>query len=940
MLDGEGLKEAQRVARVRGLTHSYRGARALDAIDLDIPAGQMVGLIGPDGVGKSTLLALLAGARKLQAGTLEVLGGDMGQVDHRRRVGPGIAYMPQGLGKNLYGELSIAENLTFFADLFELSRKQRESRIDLLTEATGLKPFLERPAGKLSGGMKQKLGLCCALIHQPDFVILDEPTTGVDPLSRRQFWELIGSIKGEYPRMSLLISTAYMDEAEAFDWLIAMDAGRVIGTGSPEKLKAGAGSDDLETAYVSLLPGKDDREVRDLVIAPRKSSEEECGQDVAIVAKGLTRRFGDFTAVDHVDFTIERGEIFGFLGSNGCGKTTTMKMLTGLLAPSSGEAYLFGQAVDAGSIEMRRRVGYMSQSFSLYSELTVRQNLNLHARLFHLPREKAEMRISQLTSRFGLERYLDQLAGGLPVGVRQRLSLAVAILHEPEMLILDEPTSGVDPQARDEFWRVLGELSRDENVTIFISTHFMSEAERCDRISLMHAGRVLAVGQPAELVEAKAAASLEAAFIAYMEDALAETPDAEMVSGGDGVKALSGLQDGSGEDAGEGSGHQADATGRAHQALSLWRLWAYAVRETKELLRDPVRLGFAFIGSTILLFIFSYGITTDVDRVQFAVLDQDRSPASRSYVEAFAGSRYFAEGATLESIAELEARLRTNAITVALQIPPMFGRDLKRGGTPQVSAWIDGSNTMRAATIEGYVAGVHAAYLSQLSETAPGPVLVQRGVEIETRYLYNPTFESIYAIGPAVPAMLLILFPAILMAVSVVREKEIGTITNFYVTPSHRLEFLVGKQLPYIAITMANFVLMTFIVIFIFGVPLKGSFLALAIGALVYAAATTGYGLVIATFTSSQVAAVFATAILSLMPTFLFSGFLQPVSSLEGGARVIGTLWPTTYYMHMSVGAFTKGLSFGELAPDIVALACFVPVFLAIAAFFLRKQET
>ena len=274
MLDGEVLKEAERVARVRDLTHSYRGARALDAIDLDIPTGRMVGLIGPDGVGKSTLLALLAGARKLQSGTLEVLGGDMGRADHRRRVGPGIAYMPQGLGKNLYGELSIAENLAFFADLFELSRTQRESRIDLLTEATGLKPFLERPAGKLSGGMKQKLGLCCALIHQPDFVILDEPTTGVDPLSRRQFWELIGSIKDEYPRMSLLISTAYMEEAEAFDWLIAMDAGRIIGTGSPDALKAAAGSDDLEGAYVALLPGKEDREVKDLVIAPRKPSGE------------------------------------------------------------------------------------------------------------------------------------------------------------------------------------------------------------------------------------------------------------------------------------------------------------------------------------------------------------------------------------------------------------------------------------------------------------------------------------------------------------------------------------------------------------------------------------------------------------------------------------------------------------------------------------------
>jgi ribosome-dependent ATPase len=375
------------------------------------------------------------------------------------------------------------------------------------------------------------------------------------------------------------------------------------------------------------------------------------------------------------------------------------------------------------------------------------------------------------------------------------------------------------------------------------------------------------------------------------------------------------------------------------QRLSLTRFWAYAAREMRELLRDPVRLGFAFIGSTILLFIFSYGITTDVNRVTFTVLDQDRTPASRTYIEAFRGSRYFAEGAPLVSLDQMESRLVSNRATVAIEIPPGFGRDLKRGDRPEIAAWIDGSNTIRAATIEGYVAGVHESFLAERRTESTAPDARGAAAEIITRYLYNPSFESIYAIGPSVPAMLLILFPAILMAVSVVREKEIGTITNFYVTPSHRLEFLVGKQIPYIVITLANFLIMTTIVVFVFDVPLKGSFPALAIAALVYAAATTGYGLVIATFTTSQVAAVFATAILSLMPTFLFSGFLQPVSSLEGGARVLGTLWPTTYYMHASVGAFTKGLGFAELIPDILALALFVPVFVGIAAFFLRKQE-
>lgn len=918
------------VARARGISHVYKKVAALDDVSLEVPSGATVGLVGPDGVGKSTLLGLMAGARKLQTGSLEVLGGDMASLKHRTAVCPRISYMPQGLGKNLYSDLSIAENLNFFGRLFGQSKHERRERIERLTTATGLIEFLNRPAGKLSGGMKQKLGLCCALIHDPDLLILDEPTTGVDPLSRRQFWQLISAIKAERQEMSLIVSTAYMDEAEGFDWLIAMNSGRILGAGKPSDLTEKTGTANLEAAYVALLPNPEGRKHGEVVIPPRGHDDGEA----AIVAKGLTRRFGNFTAVDDVDFTIERGEIFGFLGSNGCGKTTTMKMLTGLLPPSSGEAYLFGEAVEAGTLAMRRRVGYMSQAFSLYGELTVRQNLSLHAKLFHLSAQKASQRIDDLVGRFELGRYLDELSGGLPLGLRQRLSLAVAILHEPEMLILDEPTSGVDPLARDDFWRLLIDLSRKENVTIFISTHFMNEAMRCDRISLMHAGRVLAVGTPDELVESQAATSLEDAFIAYMQEALdGEDGGAEHQAGAQAAPELA-LAPPDLELA-PTDRQAADPT----SGFSPTRLMAYALRETKEILRDPVRLGFAFIGSTILLFIFSYGITTDVDEIKFAVLDQDRSPQSRAYISEFTGSRYFSEHPGITSKDDLQARLTTNDISIAIEIPPRFGSDLARGSAPEVSALIDGSNTMRAATMSGYVTGVHQSFLNRRADTTGELTQARRPVAFETRYLYNPTFESIYAIGPSVPAMMLLLFPAILMAVSVAREKEIGTIVNFYVTPSRRVEFLVGKQLPYIAITMVNFLIMTFVVINIFGVPLKGSFIALAIGALFYAMATTAYGLLIASFTSSQVAAVFATAILSMMPTFIFSGFLQPVSSLEGGARVMGTLWPATYYMHMSVGAFTKGLGFSDLTPDILALIAFVPVLIAVAIFFLPKQE-
>jgi ribosome-dependent ATPase len=510
------------VALLSALSYRHGSVLALDVIDLAIPAARMVGFIGPDGVGKSSLLALLSGTRKIQSGSVEVLGCDIADRRHRRRLCPRIAYMPQGLGKNLYATLSVFENVDFFGRLFGQSADERAWRIDELLNSTGLAAFADRPAGKLSGGMKQKLGLCCALIHDPELLILDEPTTGVDPLSRRQFWQLIEHIRARRPAMSVLVATAYMDEAEAFDWLVAMDAGTVLATGSPAELKAATVTGTLEDAFVSLLPEEKRRDHRALVIPPRPPGDAL----PAIEAEQLTRRFGEFTAVDHVGFRIERGEIFGFLGSNGCGKTTTMKMLTGLLPATEGKALLFGRPVDAKDTDTRKRVGYMSQAFSLYTELTVRQNLELHARLFHLPKARIASRVAEMVDRFGLHDYVEQRTEGLPLGIRQRLSLAVAVIHGPEMLILDEPTSGVDPVARDAFWRLLADLSRQEGVTIFISTHFMNEAQRCDRISLMHAGRVLEQGSPEEIdARPRGADSLEQAFIACLEQAAGDESD-------------------------------------------------------------------------------------------------------------------------------------------------------------------------------------------------------------------------------------------------------------------------------------------------------------------------------------------------------------------------------------------------------------------------------
>ncbi len=905
---------------LQGVNLRYGKTPALVDVALELPMGRMIGLIGPDGVGKSSLLSLIAGARAIQAGRIEALGGDMADARHRRAVCPRIAYMPQGLGKNLYPTLSVFDNIDFFGRLFGHGATERRRRIADLTQGTGLAPFVDRPAGKLSGGMKQKLGLCCALIHDPDLLILDEPTTGVDPLSRRQFWELIARIRANRPGMGVLVATAYMEEAARFDWLVAMDAGRVLAAGTPAELLARTGATSLETAFIALLPEEKRRGHEPVEMPPHPA---EGDGDVAIEADALTMRFGDFTAVDRASFRIRRGEIFGFLGSNGCGKTTTMKMLTGLLPPSQGRAWLFGREVDPRDLAIRRRVGYMSQSFSLYTELTVRQNLELHARLFGVAKREIPARVQSAVERFDLAAVIDALPDALPLGHRQRLSLAVALIHRPEMLILDEPTSGVDPVARDAFWRILIELSRRERVTIFISTHFMNEAERCDRISLMHAGRVLVTGVPASLVAGRGADSLEAAFIGYLEeqslDAAADDPLPPPVLRQAAGPATHGR--------------------REQRVFDLGRLMSYARRESLELLHDPIRLTMALLGSVILMLVMGYGITLDVENLTFAVLDRDQTTTSRGYILDMAGSRYFAERAPILDYANLDRRMRSGELSLAVEIPPGFARDIARGRSVQVSAWIDGAMPQRAETVRGYMQAMHAQWLASQARAAGAGQVSAGLVGIQTRYRYNPDVKSVVAMVPAVMPLLLMLIPAMLTALSVVREKELGSIVNLYVTPTTRLEFLLGKQVPYIVLSTVSFLLLTLLAVTLFGLTLKGSFLTLLAGAMLYVSAATATGLLISTFMRSQIAAIFGTAILTILPAVGFSGMIDPVSSLEGLGRLIGELYPTAHFLTISRGTFAKALGFSDLHTPFIALVLAIPVLIGLAAARLRKQE-
>lgn len=908
---------------LRGVSHKYGQTVALNDVSLQIKRCATVGLIGPDGVGKSTLLSLIAGVKIIQHGQVLVFDGNMAEKSSRKILSHRIAFMPQGLGQNLYPTLSVTENVDFHARLFGLRGAVRRQRIARLLQSTGLSPFADRPAGKLSGGMKQKLSLCCALVHNPELLILDEPTTGVDPLSRRQFWSLIDELRAENPDMTVIVATAYFDEAKRFEYLLAMDDGRLIVNAPTQQVLDDTHTDTLEEAYVKLLPPTKQDKGGALQLTPFVAEKDA---PPAIEAKDLTKRFGDFIAVNNVSFTIQRGEIFGFLGSNGCGKSTTMKMLTGLLDASSGSAKLLGHTVNANDMKTRMKIGYMSQSFSLYEELTVRQNLVLSARLYQMDDAQISPAVEESLQQFDLVDFGDTAPGDLPLGIRQRLQLAAACLHHPEVLILDEPTSGVDPIARDMFWKHLLHLSRDNRTTIFVSTHFMNEAERCDRISFMHQGRVLAIGTPKQLCENKNTDDLETAFIEYLEEAAGTDKN--------NATAENKTNDTENTEVSASSSNNADS-------LRYWfgTVWTFAVREGKELLRDKIRLFFALLGPVVLMLMAAWSVSFDVEHVKFAVLDRDQTVESRALVEYFRGSRYFTFTENLHTADEIDETLKVSKARLVIDIPPHFGRDLLRGNKPEVGFYVDGTMPFMTENIKSFILLILTNYGSDQWRASGLPVSLQSSVSVAPRYTYNQDFKSIYAITPGMIMMAMMLIPVMMTALGVVREREIGSITNLYTSPASVRQFLVGKQIPYVVVSFLSYLILVWLAVVVLGVPVQGSFVAMSIGALALICAATAFGLLISSFVKSQVAAIFGSAILSLIPALNFSGLLYPLSTLTGINYWIGWGFPTAWYQLISLGGFTKGLGFVDFINYYLVLLAFCLFYVLLAGCFLKKQE-
>ena len=466
---------------------------ALENINITIPHGKLTALIGPDGAGKTTFLRMVCGLLVPSSGSLDVLGIDV--TVNSQEVQDRISYMPQKFG--LYEDLSVSENMNLYADLHSVPLEERKERFARLLEMTGLAKFTERLAGKLSGGMKQKLGLACTLVRSPELLLLDEPTVGVDPLSRRELWEILQQLVAD-EGLTVLVSTAYMDEAELCSKVIVVEEGKVLYDNAPENLQ-----EYMHPPNEEIF--KKERTISDKVI---------------IEVKNLVRKFGDFTAVNDVSFQVHEGEIFGLLGPNGAGKTTTFKMLCGLLPASSGVLSVAGVNLRTARTQARANIGYVAQKFSLYGTLTVDENLEFYGGAYGLSDKRLAERMREVKEQFDLLEMSDKEAGELPGGYKQRLSMAAALLHEPRIIFLDEPTSGIDPLARRNFWQQITELAA-EGKTIIVTTHFMEEAEYCDRIMIQDQGKMLAIGTPSE-IRAQAGidvVDMNEAFIAIVENA-------------------------------------------------------------------------------------------------------------------------------------------------------------------------------------------------------------------------------------------------------------------------------------------------------------------------------------------------------------------------------------------------------------------------------------
>jgi ABC-2 type transport system permease protein len=952
---------------------------ALDGVSVTGGPRTLTALVGPDGAGKTTFIRLVSGLMTPDHGTLRVL--DIDVAAHPQDVQDRIGYMPQKFG--LYEDLTVQENLDLYADLHGVTAAGRRQRYPQLMAMTALGPFTNRLAGRLSGGMKQKLGLACTLVRAPDLLLLDEPTVGVDPLSRRELWEIIRRLIEE-EGIAVLLSTSYLDEAERCDHVVVLHQGKALAQGPPASVRALAEGHTFlvrppqgqparvvqarlfnepgivdavpESGQVRVVRAVDNAALADATATPARfedgfmvllwqhAREGEAraapseparpeprppapprppgmsNSDTVVEVHDLVRRFGSFTAVDHVSFEVQRGEMFGLLGPNGAGKTTTFRMLCGLLPATSGALRVAGVDLASARASARARIGYVAQKFSLYGQLTVTENLEFFASAYGLGGRRKSDRIAWALEQFELETLARLPSGQLPGGYKQRLAIAAALLHEPEILFLDEPTSGADPLARREFWQRITALA-ETGVTVIVTTHFMEEAEYCDRMAILDAGRILAQGTPAEVrgrapAEPGHAPTMEDAFIAVVRESREEEqrpPQATPTSAGP-VAAL--------------AMHSRGPMARVRRVASIMR------KEARQIFRDPSSVAIGVILPVILILLFGYGLSLDVRNVPVAVVLEQPSPDATALAAGFQLSPYF-DARLFTSMRDAEALLLDRKVDGIVRIRPDFARRLAEGDA-EVQVLVHGTDANYARIVQSYAQAAVGQWAAR--RAAAGQDVAGGPVAVEVRLWFNEANESRYFLVPGLIVLVMTLIGAMLTALVMAREWERGTLEALFVTPIAATEILLGKTIPYFVLGMIGLVLCILSARLLFHVPLRGSLIVLTGASMLYLLVALSIGLLISSASKSQFVASQVTMLVTFLPAVMLSGFLFDLRSMPVAVRAITYLMPARYYVALLQTVFLAGDVWGVIVPNAVVLAAMAVVLLLLSRGATRKK--
>ncbi|MFI4962648.1 MAG: ATP-binding cassette domain-containing protein [Legionellales bacterium] len=917
---------------------------ALLNLSANIKRGSITGLIGPDGAGKTTLIRIIAGLLTLTEGQVLVEGiNPETKIDALRAI---LGYMPQKFG--LYEDLSVLENLTLYANLRGVMGEERLREFSKLLQFTNLAAFTSRKAGKLSGGMKQKLGLACALLGHPKVLLLDEPSVGVDPISRRELWSMVHALVKE--GITVIWSTSYLDEAELCDSVLLMNEGKLIYTGSPEALTEQLVGRSIQVQQIQgnhrlvlhhamhapevmdgVIQGQNVRlllkkegqfpniellEAGDkaqlVLVKPRfedafidklggipyidseltkfmKPIHLTTQSNTVIEAINLTKMFGTFAATDSINFKVTRGEIFGLLGPNGAGKSTTFKMMCGLLSPTSGKAEVLGIDLQKNASLARQKIGYMAQKFSLYGDLTVQQNLMFFSGIYGLSGALQKKKIADMITAFDLHEFLTMKANGIPLGFKQRLALACAIMHEPTILFLDEPTSGVDPITRREFWTHINGLV-SKGVTVMVTTHYMDEAEYCDRIGLVYKGTLIATGTPDELKQLvtntqQPEPTMEDTFIdlVRLHDTRIENPS--NTSPSNPLEPLS------------------KPISIRNDSLRRWL--ALCLKEWYQIIRDPSSILIAFVLPIIMLFIFGYGVNLDSSKIRIGILMDDFSPAARQLEATFQNSPYI-NAIPMKSHQDAANQLTEGKVRGFVTIPSNFEVQLKHAnGIAPIQITTDGSEPNTASFVAAYATGAWDTW-QEIRGLEKGRPLFN-SINIENRYWFNPAAISRYFLVPGSIALIMTVIGAMLTSLVIAREWENGTMEALLSTPITRIEFLGSKLMPYYLLGIISMNVCTFTAVFIMEIPFHGSVGVLFVESSLFLGSALGLGLLFSTITRNQFNAAQAALNIAYLPAMMLSGFIFEISSMPPVVQAISYIIPARYFVSTLQTLFLAG---------------------------------